>query len=728
MVSDADTAHGASYIDEPPPQHIDLPDDWRGDIKRPFKELCPTCFWDGEWQRLLIRSWPDLGRVIAKPNLWSSASEGRICCAVILAFLQEVSGGKYECLSWDPSTGVLVAYEFEPQTDRICAMHKRNAPGRFLAIGSEPGPPGMLVIPPEEPPSIDTGSEASVAWAKHRLNECCHDHMHSHSLEFLRASDSYIPTRLLYIPADPSEGLILRLKENVPVGAKYVALSHCWGSRENWPGCLSTNTNYESQLKCVPWETIPQTFQDAAIFSRKLGFEYLWIDSMCIIQDNEKDWQNESTQMYSVYSNAHITLAALHANDSHGGLFSRRPPGSLFSLITAGFLGKRYQVQAYIPPNERRDIQSKLGIRETAVTSRSYPLLNRAWVFQERLVSPRMLFFGQEELIWECPTGLRCEEDPYSSALWSAGGGWGGQAVNPHGSLMQTYNTNPGGLVDLEALWFSLVESYSELKLSNPTDRLPAIAAIAQHFAQLSPGNDYICGLWKNTLHLGLGFEIIRDKKNSGPHIDTGRSLTSESRYTAPSWSWATAQRRVYKSNLAPLSSTRVELINADLGFLDNNQFGRVAPGSLITLRAPVLDCVWILTYEPNRSGGTLDELQYLDVPTPASGRTISVRFRSDYAFYGGLWQRDLVEVCLLLLGSRELGSSSLHAPKWYSSKSDALKLDALKSDALSFDALILKPIGKNGHYFRLGALIDIRDDSLMQAFTEAQLRECAIE
>lgn len=288
---------------------------------------------------------------------------------------------------------------------------------------------------------------------------------------------------------------------------------------------------------------------------------------------------------------------------------------------------------------------------------------------------------------------------------------------------MQRYSTNPGKLVDLETLWFSLVESYSELELSNPTDRLPAIAAIAQRFAQWSPGNDYICGLWKNTLHQGLGFEIIRDEKNPGPHIDYGPSLTSKSEYIAPSWSWAAAHRRVYKSNLAALSSTCVELISADLDFLDNTQFGRVAPGSLITLRGPVLDCVWVLTYESGGSGGTLDRLQYLDVRTPASGRTISVRFRSEYAFYGGLWQRDVVEVCLLLLGRRGLGSSSLHAPKWYSSKSGALKLDAL-----GLDALILKPIGKNGHYFRLGVLIDIRDDSLTRAFERARLRDCVIE
>lgn len=710
-----------------PLQHIDLPRDWRGDIERPSQKWCPTCFWDGAWACLLLKSKARLGHVIAKTNLWSSASEGRICCAVILAFLQQLSGGKYECLSWDMSTGVLVAYDFEPQTGRICGMYKSNDRWEFVAIGSAPGPPGMLVLPREEPPSIDTGSEASVAWARRRLNECCHDHIHCHSRNSLRESDSYTPTRLLYIPSDPTGGLILRQKASVPADAKYAALSHCWGSRDSWPGCISTNTNYQSQLKRIPWANIPQTFRDAATFCRKLGLKYLWIDSMCIIQDNEKDWQNESTQMYSVYSNAQITLAALHANDSHGGLFSRRPPGSLFSLLTVRFRGRRYQVQAYIPPNERCDIEFKLGIPDTPIAYRSYlvyPLLNRAWAFQERLVSPRVLFFGQEELIWECPSGLKCEEDTSSRALWRGGGGWGGRAVKRYGSLMQRYNTNLGRLVDLETLWFSLVESYSELELSNPTDRLPAIAAIAQRFAQWSPGNDYIGGLWKNTLRQGLSFGIFRDQNSQSPHIDHGPSLATKSEYIAPSWSWAAAQGRIYKST-AP-SSTCVEFISASLDFLDNNQFGRVAPGSFITLRAPALDCVWVLTYY--ESGGALHAFQRLDVPTLASRGTVSVDFRSEYATYVGLGHRDAVEVCLLFLGRRELDVRSLHASRWHPSNWFPSKWYPSKLDSLSLDALILKPIGNNGHYFRVGALISICHDSLMQAFTEAPLRECAIE
>lgn len=112
--------------------------------------------------------------------------------------------------------------------------------------------------------------------------------------------------------------------------------------------------------------------------------------------------------MYSVYSNAYITFAAAAAHDCHDGLFSRRAPGSLVPLLSLGFRGRPYHVQAYSVPDERQDFEM---VDEGTYANPSYPLLTRAWCFQERLVSPRVLFFGVDELILECPTERSCEED-----------------------------------------------------------------------------------------------------------------------------------------------------------------------------------------------------------------------------------------------------------------------------------------------------------------------------
>lgn len=509
------------------------------------------------------------------------------------------------------------------------------------------------------------------------------------------ATGSYLPSRLLYIPPNPIEGIVLRLKENVPLDARYVALSHCWGKQDKWPGCLTTNENYESQLKHIPWDILPQTFRDTAVFARKLGLEYAWIDSMCIIQQDEKDWQRESTQMYSVYSNAYVTFAALHAHDSHQGLFSRRPPASLVPLLTLGFRGKQYDVQAYCVPDERASIEMQVDHR--SAVNRYHPLLSRAWAFQERLVSPRILCFGFEELIWACQTGRSCEEDAYLPPSRNEVDAF---SIEKCGTFMHKFSTvtdNPG---EMATQWLRIVQSYNDMELSEATDRLPAIAAIAQNFAQCDPDDEYICGLWRNSIHQGLklGFDMNEDL--TGPHIDHGPSATAQSRYIAPSWSWASVRGRLYGEYwAAPVPCA--EIVDVDMGYIDNDQFGRVAPGSSVTLNGHALDCDWELDFEPD---GTLKSRQGLSIPCAED--SLSCSFLREYATYSGLEQQGVIKVCLFLVGTGENGAC---------------------------EALILRGIGEDGHYFRLGVLNGSSGDAafvarLTRALKEAPVRECVIE
>lgn len=558
-----------------PLHHVNLADDWRGDAKRPREEWCPTCLWDRIWENLLVRSEVMIkrfGTISTISMLSASASKGNLCCAVLESFLLKVGGGKcdYVTVEWSRPRDTLVAFEFEQHN----AEPNVGAEGdcrrwKLLTVGHTPSPPGMFECRPGELPSLDTGSAKSVTWAKDRIDECRNDHPHCYPRTMSSATGSYLPSRLLYIPPNPIEGIVLRLKENVPLDARYVALSHCWGKQDKWPGCLTTNENYESQLKHIPWDILPQTFRDTAVFARKLGLEYAWIDSMCIIQQDEKDWQRESTQMYSVYSNAYVTFAALHAHDSHQGLFSRRPPASLVPLLTLGFRGKQYDVQAYCVPDERASIEMQVDHR--SAVNRYHPLLSRAWAFQERLVSPRILCFGFEELIWACQTGRSCEEDAYLPPSRNEVDAF---SIEKCGTFMHKFSTvtdNPG---EMATQWLRIVQSYNDMELSEATDRLPAIAAIAQNFAQCDPDDEYICGLWRNSIHQGLklGFDMNEDL--TGPHIDHGPSATAQSRYIAPSWSWASVRGRLYGEYwAAPVPCA--EIVDVNVGYIDNDQFGR---------------------------------------------------------------------------------------------------------------------------------------------------------
>lgn len=326
-----------------------------------------------------------------------------------------------------------------------------------------------------------------------------------------------------------------------------------------------------------------------------------------------------------------------------------------------------------------------------------YPLLKRAWAFQERLVSSRVLFFGLEELMWACPTGRTCEEDIYSPPSWNQVDNSGTERT---GTFMHNYNTITDTPDEMATQWLRIVQSYNDMELSEPTDRLPAIAAIAQRFAQCDPDDEYICGLWRNSMARGLRIGFDMNKDLIGPHIDFGPSTVVQSRYIAPSWSWASVQGRLYGDYWAP-SALSAEIVSVNLRYIDNDQFGRVAPGSSITLKGRVLDCDWLLGFEPD---GTLKRWQ--DLSIPCAGRPLSYAFLREYSTYSDIEQQEVVKVCLLLVGVGDDGAC---------------------------DVLILRRTSEDGHYFRLGILNGFGGNTafvarLTPALEEAPVRECIIE
>jgi hypothetical protein len=165
-------------------------------------------------------------------------------------------------------------------------------------------------------------------------------------------------------------------------------LSHCWGTT---PIFRLLTGNIETLQKSLPVEHLPQTFQDAILLTRRLGIEYIWIDSLCIIQDSITDWAKESVTMGDVYKHAYCNIAATGFPDGQKGLYVKRDP-QLLQLL-----------EFRIPsgPRKNRDIPSGSyycidSVWENEVIDA--PLNKRAWVFQERYLSPRILHFGARQL------------------------------------------------------------------------------------------------------------------------------------------------------------------------------------------------------------------------------------------------------------------------------------------------------------------------------------------
>ena len=164
---------------------------------------------------------------------------------------------------------------------------------------------------------------------------------------------------------------------------------------------------------------LPRTFLDAFTITRALGIQFLWVDSLCIVQDDTTDWQQESSQMASIYGQSTITLAAASASSDEDGClgFTDRRSEDLEIVAYPSKTGEKCMVYAReSKDDEHAKFASNLGIdagqaNEDAgmKVSVRLPLMTRAWTMQELVLSPRVLHFGPREMIWECRTHLLCE-------------------------------------------------------------------------------------------------------------------------------------------------------------------------------------------------------------------------------------------------------------------------------------------------------------------------------
>jgi hypothetical protein len=246
-------------------------------------------------------------------------------------------------------------------------------------------PIGFPVLPEAESP-------ARFALLRAWLRLC----NESHTCNALNAeSKTALPSRLLYVGNPNPDALHLYCpKGNDSV--EYVALSHCWGENpptKNSPQFCTTNNNIKARLRRFSFSELPKTFQNAVQVTRELGIQYLWIDSLCIIQWNEKDWKREAKRMESVYASAYCTIAATSAVDSNAG-FLKRNANSKY-VYAQDALDHRFYVCTDID-----DFDNDVGKAR---------LNTRAWVMQERVLSRRTIHFSANQAYWECGEGIYCE-------------------------------------------------------------------------------------------------------------------------------------------------------------------------------------------------------------------------------------------------------------------------------------------------------------------------------
>jgi hypothetical protein len=291
--------------------------------------------------------------------------------------------------------------------------------------------------------------------------------------------------------------------------SQWVTLNHCWGNAR--PMTTATNT-LEARTKGIRFEKLPLTFQDAVKITRELDFQYLWIDSLCILQDSPKDWQAQSVRMGEIYRDSALCIAAEEAVDSDAGIFN--------SLKAKR--DKRHAEICYASGSiegTKRICPAKII---TKIHDRKTPLSSRAWTLQEMTLPDRVLRYDQDSVFWRCITislhSIHEFSKPRLSGIETDGSFINGRdhqrAIRP---LVRPERH------DKYQDWYRIVNDFSQRFLTYESDRLPAISRIATYLNS-SFGTDYKAGIWMGDIHWGLLWH-------------TCGYIHESNTYVAPSWS-----------------------------------------------------------------------------------------------------------------------------------------------------------------------------------------------
>jgi hypothetical protein len=329
-----------------------------------------------------------------------------------------------------------------------------------------------------------------------------------------------LPSRLIDV-TQPGKPRLL-IMDDFPSGAiKYATVSHRWRV-EGMPKLLQANLN--AMRDGIEVDCLPVVFQDAIELCFMLGVSYLWIDALCLIQDNESDCRSEIERMGDIYSYAYCNFSATAAAKLPSGLFvdSENPHHAAFPVAVA-----------------RRNMHFDCyGYSDKAVTHlNEESLMKRGWVLQERLLSPRSIYFGRQ-LSWECtellanelfPSGVPHEE----LVTW-------GQTVpfklvrmlSHDPSLAGDHRYYLGPYSEREVLygrWLRIASMYAACDLTFDQDVLPAISGLARRFTK-ALDDVYLAGLWRGDLISGLMWERVNGEKLSSaknyPPAYRGKKLT----------------------------------------------------------------------------------------------------------------------------------------------------------------------------------------------------------
>ncbi|KAL8995571.1 MAG: hypothetical protein Q9169_004713 [Polycauliona sp. 2 TL-2023] len=348
----------------------------------------------------------------------------------------------------------------------------------------------------------DFGAEKSFMRAKHWMEECNQKHTKCSTRR-----TTILPTRILDLSRTGAE---IKLFVTNGLKAEYACLSYCWGSGAQT--LQLTVANLAVLTENISLTMLPRSIQDAIAVARHLGIRYLWVDALCIIQDSSEDKMQEIKQMEQIYNSATLTIAAANADSCALGFLSPQTHQAFIlqdQPIKLPFLCPDWEV-------------GSLTLVPYGIERRREPLYCRSWPFQEYLLSPRVLMYGSEQMLWICqkdsPSGI--------GATFKDGGPQHDVSMTELKYMRMFLNGSQKisrGFARRN-LWIDLVIKYSAMHQTVPDDKVHAIRGIASRYSHLM-NDKYIAGLWKSWILPGLMWKRCEPTE-----------LRRDRQY--PSWSW----------------------------------------------------------------------------------------------------------------------------------------------------------------------------------------------
>lgn len=392
----------------------------------------------------------------------------------------------------------------------------------------------------------------------------------------------YTPTRLLHVGSSERDPFLVETNDQDKGCGNYcdyVALSHCWGRH---PLVTTTKNTLLSHKAGVVWNQLSKTFQDAIILTRALGIDFIWIDSLCIVQDDAEDWAKEASQMASIYRNGHITIAATWAASGENGFLNDRKLPQVYKFLSEGENGKTYHFSA-------RNVFDHTAFRRPLSgdgADRPLPLLTRGWCLQEQILSPHTVHFTSEELVWECHEGTECEcnpEDPGPKIKTDVGKALTGASP-----------------AELSEAWRRILENFCQRRLTFRKDRLPALSGIAGDFEKHQAMGRYLAGHWERDLPFSL---LWVSKRSLGRRETTTALSPLSTRPPTPSWSWASLEAiDMSWQRWKPQLESEVQILEASCSPGTADPRGQVAEGH-ITFRGQVFEVKLAHDDDQNQNG-----------------------------------------------------------------------------------------------------------------------------